>query len=70
MSHFLRRLGSFARVLVFDRRGVGLSDPVSGAPTLEEHQEVVRERLERPISPPLPSGGSGSRFWRGRISTR
>ena len=30
MAHFMRRLGSFARVIVFDRRGVGLSDPVDG----------------------------------------
>jgi pimeloyl-ACP methyl ester carboxylesterase len=38
MERFLRRLGSFARVLLFDRRGVGQSDPISAAdpPTLEQ----------------------------------
>jgi class 3 adenylate cyclase len=46
MSHFLRRLGSFARVLVFDRRGVGLSDPVAGAPTLEERMDDVRAVMD------------------------
>jgi len=46
MSRFLRRLGSFARVLVFDRRGVGLSDPVAGAPTLEERMDDVRAVMD------------------------
>jgi class 3 adenylate cyclase len=46
MSHFLRRLGSFARVLVFDRRGVGLSDPAAGAPTLEERMDDVRAVMD------------------------
>jgi class 3 adenylate cyclase len=46
MSHFLRRLGSFARVIVFDRRGVGLSDPVAGAPTLEERMDDVRAVMD------------------------
>jgi len=36
-AHFLERLGTFARVIRFDRRGTGLSDPVSisDPPTLE-----------------------------------
>jgi class 3 adenylate cyclase/pimeloyl-ACP methyl ester carboxylesterase len=32
----LRRLGSVARVLVYDPRGVGLSDPIDHVPTVEE----------------------------------
>lgn len=32
----LRRLGEFARVILFDRRGTGLSDPVDRPPTLEQ----------------------------------
>jgi class 3 adenylate cyclase len=35
------RLGSFARVITFDRRGAGMSDPVQGAPTLEEQMDDV-----------------------------
>src|SRR5262249_22460803 len=37
----MRRLGSFARVIRFDRRGIGLSDPVSPRepPTLEQWVE-------------------------------
>lgn len=41
-ARFLRWLGSFARVVIFDRRGSGLSDPVTGAPTLEERMDDVR----------------------------
>lgn len=36
MTQVLRRLGTVARVILFDPRGVGLSDPVSHVPTLEE----------------------------------
>ena len=35
------RLGEFATVAVFDRRGSGLSDPMAGAPTLEEQMDDV-----------------------------
>jgi class 3 adenylate cyclase len=38
-SDFLRALASFARLLRFDKRGTGLSDPVAGLPTLEERME-------------------------------
>jgi pimeloyl-ACP methyl ester carboxylesterase len=43
LARFLRRLGLFARVLSFDKRGCGLSDPVTlGAmPTLEEWADDV-----------------------------
>lgn len=32
---FISELASFARVVLYDKRGTGLSDPVDGAPTLE-----------------------------------
>jgi len=32
---FVTELASFARVVLYDKRGTGLSDPVDGAPTLE-----------------------------------
>ena len=35
-ARFFDRLGSFARVLTFDRRGTGASDPTPGPPTLEQ----------------------------------
>jgi class 3 adenylate cyclase len=41
MARFFERLGSFARVINFDKRGQGLSDPVAGAPILEERMDDV-----------------------------
>src|ERR1700732_3349085 len=41
VAKMLRRLASFARLIMFDRRGTGLSDPVVGAPTLEEQMDDV-----------------------------
>jgi class 3 adenylate cyclase/esterase/lipase len=35
------RMATFARVIVFDRRGSGLSDPMLGAPTLEQQMDDV-----------------------------
>jgi class 3 adenylate cyclase len=46
LTHFMRRLGSFARVILFDRRGVGLSDPVEKAATLEERMDDVRAVMD------------------------
>lgn len=31
VAHFLERLSSFSRLILFDRRGIGLSDPVPTA---------------------------------------
>jgi len=36
VSRMLRRLSSFARLIIFDRRGSGLSDRLVGAPALED----------------------------------
>ncbi len=46
MERFMRRLGNFARVIPFDRRGVGLSDPVDSTPTLEERMDDVRAVMD------------------------
>src|SRR3954447_10300480 len=45
-ASFLRGLASFARVINFDRRGTGLSDPVSEAPTLEQRMDDVRAVMD------------------------
>ncbi|MDX6670435.1 MAG: hypothetical protein QOI91_798 [Solirubrobacteraceae bacterium] len=42
----LEGLASFARVIAFDRRGSGLSDPVVEAPTLEERMDDVRAVMD------------------------
>jgi class 3 adenylate cyclase len=41
MAAVIERLKRFARVITFDRRGAGLSDPLLGAPTLEEQMDDV-----------------------------
>jgi class 3 adenylate cyclase len=41
LSRVMKRLTTFARVITFDRRGSGLSDPLAGAPTLEEQMDDV-----------------------------
>jgi pimeloyl-ACP methyl ester carboxylesterase len=48
IARFLRRLASFSRLIVFDKRGTGLSDPVpvNQLPTLEERMDDVRAVLD------------------------
>src|SRR5471030_1177693 len=43
---FLRRLSTFARVITFDKRGQGLSDRISGAPSLEERVDDFRAVMD------------------------
>lgn len=47
-ARFLRRLGTFARVILFDKRGTGLSDrvPVHQLPTLEQRMDDVRAVMD------------------------
>jgi class 3 adenylate cyclase/pimeloyl-ACP methyl ester carboxylesterase len=42
----MRRLASFSRLVLFDRRGTGLSDPVSRPPTLEQQMDDLRAVLD------------------------
>jgi pimeloyl-ACP methyl ester carboxylesterase len=46
VARFLNRLASFARVIAFDRRGSGLSDPVPEPPTLEQRMDDVRAVMD------------------------
>ena len=41
VARYFERLASFSRLIMFDRRGSGLSDPVPGAATLEEQMDDV-----------------------------
>jgi pimeloyl-ACP methyl ester carboxylesterase/class 3 adenylate cyclase len=43
---FLEQLSSFSRLIRFDKRGTGMSDPVSGAPTLETRMDDVRAVMD------------------------
>jgi class 3 adenylate cyclase len=42
----LARLASFARLILFDKRGTGMSDRVAGAPTLETRMDDVRAVMD------------------------
>jgi pimeloyl-ACP methyl ester carboxylesterase len=48
MARFFRRLASFTRLIIFDKRGIGMSDPVAAdePPTLEERMEDVRAVMD------------------------
>jgi class 3 adenylate cyclase len=41
-----RRFASFARVILFDKRGTGMSDPVEGVPSLETRMDDLRAVME------------------------
>jgi len=40
-TDMLERLGRFSRVILFDKPGTGLSDPLPGAPTLEQRTDDI-----------------------------
>jgi class 3 adenylate cyclase len=45
-AHLLNRLASFSRLIVLDKRGTGLSDPVTTIPTLEERMDDLAAVLD------------------------
>jgi pimeloyl-ACP methyl ester carboxylesterase len=47
-ERFLRRLARFSRLILFDKRGTGLSDAVASSklPTLEERMDDVRAVMD------------------------
>jgi pimeloyl-ACP methyl ester carboxylesterase/DNA-binding CsgD family transcriptional regulator len=48
---FIRQLAAFARVIRYDKRGTGLSDPVAAVPTLEQRADDLRAVLDAAGSP-------------------
>ncbi len=46
MAQFFERLSSFSRLILFDKRGNGLSDPVTEVPTLEQRIDDVRAVMD------------------------
>jgi class 3 adenylate cyclase len=46
VAGFFRELGTVARVILWDKRGVGLSDRVVGTPTLEDRMDDVRAVMD------------------------
>src|SRR5215467_3964421 len=59
---FIRRLARFSTVVRYDKRGTGLSDPVSAAPTLEQRVDdlaavIAEAGVERPVLAGYSEGG-------------
>ena len=63
-ARFLRRLASFARLILFDKRGTGMSDPVplDELPTLEQWMDDVTTVID--------AAGAGQVAVIGRASCR
>jgi class 3 adenylate cyclase len=45
-AQFLLKLASFSRLILFDKRGTGLSDRITGIPTLEQRMDDVRAVMD------------------------
>jgi len=45
-QRFFGRLASFSRVILFDKRGTGLSDPIAGPAPLEERMDDLRAVMD------------------------
>ena len=45
-AHLIERLGSFARVIRFDKRGTGLSDRTVGLPDFETRMDDIRAVMD------------------------
>jgi pimeloyl-ACP methyl ester carboxylesterase len=46
LTALLRGIAEHARVIVFDKRGTGLSDRIAGVPTLEERSDDIRAVMD------------------------
>src|SRR5262249_34015362 len=46
IARFLEKLASFSRLILFDKRGTGLSDPVAGPAPLEDRIDDVRAVMD------------------------
>jgi class 3 adenylate cyclase/pimeloyl-ACP methyl ester carboxylesterase len=46
IARFLERLASFSRLIIFDKRGTGLSDPVAAPAPLEDRMDDVRAVMD------------------------
>ena len=46
IARFLEKLASFSRLILFDKRGTGLSDPVAAPAPLEDRIDDVRAVMD------------------------
>ena len=57
-ARFFERISSFSRLILFDKRGTGLSDPVAEVPTLEQRVDDVRAVMDAAGSERAACSGS------------
>lgn len=74
VARFFRRLGSFSRMAVFDKRGQGLSDRPGRPPTLEESMDDLKAvtdaaGFERPALFGISEGGPMSALYAATFPT-
>src|SRR5258708_23057280 len=55
-ARFLDRLAAMGRLILFDKRGTGLSDRVAGMPTLAQ----LADDIAAVVGPPRAGRGSGA----------
>src|SRR5215471_15375194 len=63
LARWLSKLGGFCRVVLFDKRGTGLSDRVANLPAMDERMDDVRAvmdavKIERATQFGISEGGS------------
>src|ERR1700682_6381049 len=46
LAQFLNRLATFSRLILFDKRGTGLSDPSSRPPTFAQRMDDIRAVMD------------------------
>jgi pimeloyl-ACP methyl ester carboxylesterase len=51
LAHFLNRLASFSRLILFDKRGTGMSDPVASPPPMDQRMDDIGAVLDAAGSP-------------------
>ena len=68
VKRWIERLGTFSRLVIFDKLGTGLSDPVDGVPTIEDRADEIDSVIEaaglqRPALIGLSEGGPASVYF-------
>jgi pimeloyl-ACP methyl ester carboxylesterase len=61
-SRFLNRLASFSRLILFDKRGTGLSDRLADMPSLELRMDDVLAPPRKPQASATAAGTTSSTF--------
>jgi alpha/beta hydrolase fold len=64
LAALLRGIATHARVIVFDKRGAGLSDRIAGVPTLEERSDDIRAVMDATGSERAALLGFSEGVWR------